>query len=191
MPFLVGEKMKKLGFYEINQDYIDYLRSFDKRILKSDTTGNNKSRKYIGILLTVEDKKYLAPLASPKKSDYLPNGTIRKSIIPIIRIVSKNDKGESELKGKVKLSSMIPVVDMSLVREYKIDFEKDKNYRHVIEKEMDFISSNKKLILNYAKILYGQKIKNLDIGYIENVVDFKLLEEKAAEYCTKKLQNKS
>ena len=186
----MGEKMKKLGFYEINQDYIDYLRSFDKRILKSDTTGNNKSRKYIGILLTVEDKKYLAPLASPKKSDYLPNGTIRKSIIPIIRIVSKNDKGESELKGKVKLSSMIPVVDMSLVREYKIDFEKDKNYRHVIEKEMDFISSNKKLILNYAKILYGQKIKNLDIGYIENVVDFKLLEEKAAEYCTKKLQNK-
>jgi len=180
--------VEKISFYEINQDYIEYLRSFDKRILKSDVTGNNKTRKYIGILLTINDKNYLAPLASPKKSDYLPDGTIRKSVIPIVRIISKNDKEQWELKGKVKLSSMIPLADMSLAREYKITLEKDKNYRHVIEKEMEFISNNKKLILNYARILYNQKMKNLDIGYIKNVVDFKLLEEKALEYTLKNVK---
>ncbi|MGF6905859.1 type III toxin-antitoxin system ToxN/AbiQ family toxin [Fusobacterium sp. PH5-44] len=174
--------MKKIGFYEIDPNYLNYLRQFDNRILKPSDDGTNKTRKYIGILLSVEGKNYLAPLASPKKSDYLPDGTIRKSVIPIIRIVSKNDNGELELKGKIKLSSMIPVIDMSLVREYKIDLEKDKNYRHVIEKEMEFISNNKKLILNHARVLYNQKTKNFDIKYIENVVDFKLLETKAFEY---------
>lgn len=178
--------MKKIGFYEIDVDYLNYLRKYDNRILKSDDDGTNKTRKYIGVLLHIDGKNYLAPLASPKKSDYLPDGTIRKSVIPIIRIVSKNDKGELELKGKIKLSSMIPVLDMSLVKEYDIVSEKDKNYRHVIEKEMDFISNNKKLIFNHARVLYSQKIKNVDIKYVENVVDFKLLEKMALEYKKKK-----
>jgi len=33
-----------------------------------------------------------------------------------------------------------------------------------------------------AKIVYNQKIKNIDVGYIKNTVDFRLLEEKLMEW---------
>ena len=31
--------------------------------------------------------------------------------------------------------------------------------------------------MKYAKTVYNQKMKNIDIGYIKNTVNFKLLEE--------------
>lgn len=38
----------------------------------------------------------------------------------------------------------------------------------------------------YAEIIYNQKINNYNVSYINNVVKFKLLEEKCLEYRDKK-----
>ena len=56
-------------------------------------------------------------MSSPKESDYQIAGeqkVIKKSIVPIIRIVVKNSKGEKELKGTLRISHMIPVCGISL-----------------------------------------------------------------------------
>ena len=50
-------------------------------------------------------------MSSPKKSDYKEN-EIRKSIVPIVRIVSNEEKDNIPvLKGTLRISNMIPVPD--------------------------------------------------------------------------------
>lgn len=59
---------------------------------------------------------------------------------------------ETELLGTIKLGCMIPVYDEKIIEYYEVKNENDIKY------------------------------KKLDIGYIKNTVNFKLLEEKAKEY---------
>jgi protein AbiQ len=77
---------------------------------------------------------------------------------------------------------MFPISNLNVVQEYEIEKKIDENYRFIIEKELEFIDKNKNLIFKNSKLLYDQKIKNLDIGYIKSTVDFKLLEKKAKQY---------
>lgn len=76
---------------------------------------------------------------------------------------------------------MIPVPDSELIL-YEPKNEKDKDYKILVEKELEFIKHNEKMIKKYASIIYNQKINNYDVSYIRNVVDFKLLEEKCKVY---------
>jgi len=41
------------------------------------------------------------------------------------------------------------------------------------------------MIRKYAQVIYNQKINNYDVSYINNVIDFKLLEQKCLEYIHK------
>lgn len=47
-------------------------------------------RKYLGIVLTINKMNYYIPMSSPKNSDYKDN-KIRKSIVPIVRIISNEE----------------------------------------------------------------------------------------------------
>lgn len=59
--------------------------------------------------------KYYIPMSSPKKSDYKDN-QIRKSIVPIVRIVSNEEVDNVPvLKGTLRISNMIPVPDSELI----------------------------------------------------------------------------
>ena len=84
------------------------------------------------------------------------------------------------LYGTLRISNMIPV-PITELEPYIIANEKDIKYKQVILGELRFIASNSDRIVkyaNYANIVYNQKIKKLDISYIKNTVDFKMLEEK-------------
>ena len=76
---------------------------------------------------------------------------------------------------------MIPVPDSELIL-YELKYEKNKNYKILIEKELEFIEKNEDMIKKYASIIYNQKNNGYDVSYIKNVVDFKLLEQKCKEY---------
>ena len=178
-----------LKFYTINKDYINFLRSYPKlsNVFDNKENTSNFYRKYLGVVLSINEYKYYVPLASPKNSDYIvtDNGkTIRKSIIPIIRIAVENTQGTLELKGTLKLSNMIPVPD-NMLAYYDFSTETDTNYKILMEKEYDFIKKNKKLILKNASILYKQKTKGNELyssnnnipGYLKTVVDFKYAED--------------
>ena len=86
-----------MKLYEISDSYLDYLKSFDNRVLNRLGEKYRHTRKYLGILIKINDCNYIAPLSSPRKTDYL-NRAIRKSIIPIVRII-KSKSGETTLLG--------------------------------------------------------------------------------------------
>ncbi len=170
-----------MKLYSITDKYINYLRKFDDKVYDNKEDKRKVMRKYLGIVLDINQLKYYIPMSSPKKSDY-KNKEIRKSVIPIIRIVSNEEINNIPvLKGTLRISNMIPVPDSELVL-YEPQKEKNKNYKILVEKELEFINKNQDMIIKYANILYRQKINNYDVSYIKNVVDFKLLEEKCIEY---------
>ena len=180
--------MSKLKLYNVSDDYVDYLKQYDHRVFSSKEDDRNKERKYLGVVLNINNCDYFVPLSSPKESDYklVDNiKTIRKDIIPIIRIVVKNSKGKDELKGTLKFSNMIPVPSIALIN-YDVNSEKDELYKILVLKEIDFINSNsnRDKIIKNAKVIYNQKVNNWDIGYIKQTVDFKLLEQKSMEYAS-------
>ena len=102
----------------------------------------------------------------------------------IIRIVDLSQE-LAELKGTLRISNMIPVPESELV-EYDVEEEQDTKYKDLINKEMIFIRKEKTDILKKANVVYSQKIKNENYGYIKNTLDFKDLERMAQEWKQKK-----
>lgn len=168
----------KLNLYSISDKYIKFLRQFDDKIYDNKEDIRTHERKYLGIVLTVNEFNYYIPMSSPKKSDYLDidKKVIRKDTKTIIRI---HEGGR--LYGTLRISNMIPV-PITELEPYIILNETNSKYKEVILGELKYINNNGNKIVKYAKTVYNQKIKNMDIGYIKNTVDFKLLEEKLKEW---------
>ena len=170
-----------MKLYAVSDEYIRYLRKFDNKVYDNKENNRKVMRKYLGIVLTINELNYYIPMSSPKNSDYKDN-EIRKSIIPIIRMVSNEEINNIPvLKGTLRISNMIPVPISELIL-YEPKNEQDKDYKILVEKELEFIDKNEEMIKKYAMILYKQKINNYNVSYIKNVVDFKLLEKKCKEY---------
>ena len=142
------------------------------------------TRKYIGVVMEIEDVFYYIPMSSPKKSDYQIAGETKvpkKSIVPIIRIVVKNSAGTKELKGTLRISHMIPVPASELIA-YDVDAEEDMDYKELIKDAIIFIRRNKEKIANYVKVMYKQKLENFPAGYVKSALDYKELEKLCREY---------
>lgn len=168
----------KLNLYSVSDKYINYLRQFDDKIYDNKEEIRTHERKYLGVVLTVNEFNYYIPMSSPKNSDYIDisKKIIRKDTKTIIRIYEGN-----RLYGTLRISNMIPVLITEL-EPYMVSNETDLKYKEVILGELRYINNNSNRIIKYAKTVYNQKIKNMDIGYIKNTVDFKLLEEKLKEW---------
>ena len=82
---------------------------------------------------------------------------------------------------------MIPVYDETVISYYNIKDEKDIKYKNLVSKEYKFININKEYIIKNALKLYTQKINNMSMKYVQETVNFKLLEEKAKLYMNKKI----
>lgn len=183
--------MSEVKIYSISNEYISYLKD-DPRLRN---VFQNKPelhvRKYLGVVFSRGEFNYFVPFSSPKETDYmLVNGkkTVRKSIIPIIRMTHKGESGELELKGTLKLSNMIPVPDSELTL-YDIEGEQDTKYQDLIKNEWTFIRSNTSLILKNAKVLYNQKTKVEVLypdgnapRYLTAAIDFKYAEQKCKAF---------
>lgn len=175
----------KIYLYNVDDDYIDYLKQFDSHISDCKKGKRKHNRKYIGAVLMINNIKYFAPLSSPKPKDYNNDGSIRKDPIFLTRIIVKNEQNVEELKGKILIGNMIPIVDEALTK-YNPNNETDQNYKTLIIKELDFITKNRKEIIRKAQIIYNQKIGKYKTSehnkYLTCVVDFQLLELKSKQY---------
>lgn len=185
--------MDTLKLYEISEEYINYLREKESLVLSPKENKRVHTRKYLGVVYNINNYKYFIPLSSPKENDYqIINGErkIRKSIIPIVRITYKNDNGELELKGTLKINNMIPVPDCEL-QLYDVENEQDKFYKALVQKEILFIRKNRERIINNVNVLYTQKKEDKSsIGYLNYTVDFSLLEKLHDEFVEKKIFEK-
>ena len=155
--------MSELKLYEISEEYISYISTVEKNVFSSKENDRNHTRKYLGIVYSINGYNYYIPLSSPKNSDYrIENGVqkIRGSIVPIIRITSQSSSGELELKGTLKLSNMIPVPASELFL-YDMDHEPDLFYKALIHKEMLFIRKTKTRSSRMQKFSINRKRKTI------------------------------
>lgn len=176
--------MEEFKIYSVSDRYIDFLREKFPNVYSNKMNHRSHTRKYIGIVIRIENYCYYVPMSSPKETDYQIAGTgkvIKKSIIPIIRIVVKNAAGKKELKGTLRISHMIPVPESEL-ELYDLENEKDSAYKDLVQNEIIFIRKNQNKIYNNAKLLYKQKNENdKTAGYVKFALPYKELEE----YCKK------
>lgn len=177
--------MEEFKLYSVSDEYIKYLRGVLPNVYSNKVATRVHTRKYVGIVIRMEDYNYYIPMSSPKESDYQIAGerkVIKKSIVPIIRIVVKNAKGERELKGTLRISHMIPVPQSELLL-YDMEHEQDSAYKDLVQNEIIFIRKNQKKILSNAHLLYKQKMENdLSAGYVKSALEYRKLEELCREF---------
>lgn len=181
--------MEEFKLYSVSDEYIEYLRKVFPNVYSNKETTRIHTRKYVGIVLCLGNYHYYIPMSSPKETDYQlagENKVIKKSIVPIIRIVVKNSKGQRELKGTLRISHMIPVPPSEL-RLYDIENEPDNTYKDLVQNEMIFIRKNQDKILANAKLLYKQKTENdLSAGYVKAALEYKALEKLCRNFMTER-----
>ena len=167
-------KLGKLNFYIIDEDYINYLRKFDKHIAYN----KNQKRPYIGVVIIVEDNYYFAPLFSPK----VKHKTYRNNLT-FFKII--NIKNNADL-GIIRFSDMIPVAEESV---YLLDTKKKSyGYKRLLSEQYNYINIpiNRKKIMYKAEKIYNIVTKDskskMSKFYKDLSCDFKLLEQKCIEY---------
>ena len=171
--------MDEFKLYSVSDEYVEWLRKDYPNVYSNKIDSRTHTRKYLGVVLQIEQYKYYIPMSSPKESDYQiagENKVIKKSIVPIIRIVVKNVNGVKELKGTLRVSHMIPVPESEL-QLYDLDNEMDSTYKDLVQNEMIFIRKNREKIINNAKLMYKQKKANdITAGYVKSALDYQALE---------------
>lgn len=177
--------MEAFKIYSISDDYINYLRREYPNVYSNKVDTRVHTRKYIGIVLKIGKYNYYIPMSSPKPSDYQVAGSgkvIKKSIIPIMRIVIKNSRGEKELKGTIRISHMIPAPDSEL-ELYDIKKETDILYKDLINNEMIYIRKHQDKIRLNAEIMYKQKkAQDQSAKYVQFALEFEELEKLCDKY---------
>ena len=171
--------MEQFKLYSVSDEYVEWLRKDFPNVYSNKINSRTHTRKYLGAVLQIGQYNYYVPMSSPKDSDYQiagANKVIKKSIVPIIRIVVKNSAGEKELKGTLRISHMIPVPESEL-ELYDLENEPDDTYKDLVQNEMIFIRKNRERIESNAKLLYKQKVANdTTAGYVKSALDYQELE---------------
>ncbi|MCR5226209.1 MAG: type III toxin-antitoxin system ToxN/AbiQ family toxin [Eubacterium sp.] len=135
--------MVRLKIYEVKSEYVQYLSKYHEHLFY-DKKGSNK-RKYIGIILEIDNYKYFAPLSSFKEKH------------------RKIKEGVDFIKIKdyavININNMIPVPKSAYYCP-DINLEKDPHYRYLLQAESREINRQKNRILKNAQIVYSHKKKH-------------------------------
>ena len=84
--------MEEFKLYSVSDEYVEWLRKDFSGVYSNKVNARTHTRKYLGVVLHIGRYNYYVPMSSPKDSDYQIAGkdkVIRKSIVPIVRIVVK------------------------------------------------------------------------------------------------------
>lgn len=191
-----------MKIFEIDKNYLDYLRKFDNRVslLKDENFG----RKYIGIVLTINNNQYFAPLSSQVWKIKNDNGVKTFVLDDCGRKILRKNKSDITLYengsylnplGAIKFNNMVPVpnhlinivakpVDIdNMLHSKRID---EIKYALLLEKQIRLINTPfyTDAIIRKAKKLYeGAVEKTLKpVSFLKVFCDFRLLEQKAHDY---------
>ena len=157
-----------LKFYEVDGEYIKYLRvNGDQKIPNIEYENHKKF--FCGIVLTINNFNYFAPVSSYNKK-------VHTSFL-----IMDKDRETKELKAisSLRFSFMFPCPIEYLSQK---DFSKeDEKYKILLRKELHYCNTNREKIKKMANEVYklGLNEKNRQKF---NICDFKKLEEKCLEY---------
>lgn len=156
--------MSKLKLYKLNEEYIEFLRQYDNKVLFN----KNQKRIYVGIISIINNMKYFIPLSSPKEK--------HKNMKDTIDFHKINDGKD----GAINFNNMIPIINEAII-DFNITNENKIGYRNVLFNQIKFIKKNSDLIIEKAENLYDKVTKYH--SYISNrCVNFKLLESVSELY---------
>ena len=116
--------MDKLLYYEIEEEYIDYLSQFSGHLFHNAKVSQIYSRKYVGILFTINEIKYFTPLSSFKPKHRRLNETV-----DFIKI------GDMTV---INLNNMFPVPESAYSLKNP-NTEKNQQYRTLLNNEIRII----------------------------------------------------
>lgn len=163
---------KSLKIVKVDSKYCDFLRQYDKRVPYN--AGIKDLRLFIGVLFTIGNCEYFAPLSSPK-----PKHKKLRNTLDLIKI----EKGEY---GVVNFNNMIPVTNKNYI-EFDLNKKtKDKNEQFRLEllrNQLRWLTSNRKTIISKSRLLYKlYKDDKLSKNVKDRCCNFPLLEEKCKDY---------
>lgn len=157
-----------IKLYEVNPDYIDYLVPYAPHLFHNKQLGQHNERKYIGIVLEINNMKYFAPLSS-FKSKHLK----MKNSLDFLKIGNY---------AVININNMFPVPD----GEYTyVDIPKVKNpqYRKLLTAEYRIIRRMQDKIRAHASEVYKHKMKQGSATALaKRCNDFLLLERRCMQF---------
>lgn len=158
----------KLKFYEVDSEYIKYLKeNADDKIPNLEYENHKKF--FCGIVLTINNFNYFAPVSSYNKKAHT------------VFLIMDKDRKTNELKpiSSLRFSFMFPCPIEYLNQK---DFSKeDGKYRNLLIKELNYCNENREEIKKLANMVYKLGL-NEKTRERFNICDFKKLEEKCLEY---------
>lgn len=164
--------MNELKLVRIDSDYCDYLRKYDNKVPYN--YKRKELRPFVGVLFTINDCKYFAPLSSPKTKHLKMRNTV-----DFFRL----DEGNL---GAINFNNMLPVKDNNVII---LDLNKacfttkEKQYQSLLKDQIYFLNRHKNKIYKMSQNLYSSYIKGtLNDKIMERCCNFPLLEEKCNEY---------
>lgn len=150
-----------LKFYDVNKDYIEYLKTIEPKVPNISYTARDKF--VCGIVMMVDSHKYFVPVSSY-------NEQVKTNML----IYNKQAKAV----GSLRFSFMFPL-PMGAVKEKIFSNEKDQQYKTLLEEEYLYIKNHEVEIYNKAKAVY--KIGCDKTHFLNrNCCDFENLEKEAS-----------
>lgn len=153
--------MANIKLYEINPSYVNYLLPAAPHLFHNKKPGQQHERKYIGIVLTVNNMDYFAPLSSFKDKH------------------RKMAEGLDFIKVKdyavINLNNMFPVPDGQY---HYVDISKENNpkYKSLLLAEYRYLKSIQERIRKNATSLYRLKTNGNISPLTKRCNDFARLE---------------
>jgi protein AbiQ len=126
-----------MRFYNIKDDYITFLRSFDTKVAEN----KHEARPYVGVVLEINGIHYYAPFTSPKpKHQKMKNGKDFRKI-------------NQGIYGAINFNNMIPVVTEALI-EIDINNMEDEKYKNLLLNQLSYVRADKTQIEKVASELH-------------------------------------
>ena len=163
----------ELEFCEINDAYIKYLNSYDKRVPLPKQNNQLNNRKYIGVLFSINNINYFVNLSSykPYKHDKMNES------VDFIKIGTY---------AVINLNNMVPVPNSEIIK-ININKEEEK-YKNLLLRERRIIKKRKNDIYKNSQIVYKHKLMNSENSSLaKRCCDFKLLESVLQKWISSQL----
>ena len=153
---------ERLKIVRIDANYCDYLRVFEDKV------------PFVGVLFTIDNCMYFAPLASPK-----PKHLKLKNKLDFLKL-------KDGLLGAINFNNMLPVTSKNIIELdlNKIGLNADENkYLKLLKEQLFWLNRHQQMLYKKSYNLYNKYISGTLNGKIaKRCCNFKLLEEKCLLY---------
>jgi len=160
-----------MKIYKIKEDYIEYLRAKEPKVLKN----KNEKRPYVGTVLEITGFTYFIPLSSPKdKHKHMKN----------MKDFHKIAGGKY---GVINFNKIIPVPPECIIN-FRFEDEEDEEYSILLQNQYKCIKNLKPIIIRKSNGVYkifhtnDNELTPFDLRVKQRCCNFDLLEQMCNAY---------